>query len=448
MLAPPRQDETRLVQGAALVLGAAMLACAGLRPLLLPVLLLALVAGAVLFLAWRHLTGFCVAWLLITGATLEMTLTDMIGPQAFQPAIAAIKGSQIVLATLCALRWGGRADLFNPALAFVLMTLFGFAHGLHRDLGPGDSLRSLAGSIAPFAFCFCRPPESWANAIIRAVCWAPPTAVAGAVALAIPGIRPLFIDSGGERLAGLGHPAFLAGVCLSAVYACLSELYRHGRPRDGALLAANLTILILTGARAPLFYGLAVTGLTLAVARSSVLRRRVQVLTVLAAGTILPLILAGASEFASVRLFNLLLDDPGNLSGREYLWPIFQAAADESPWFGWGVGAGNTIIPPEGTIARLLRTWAAHNEWLRLQVEGGRIGLALLVTLFTVWVWRRTRPIDRVDRLIMRLAYVALALHAITDNVLISTPMCVLVTLAAALFSRARSALPDSPKRA
>ena len=72
--------------------------------------------------------------------------------------------------------------------------------------------------------------------------------------LDLAGLRPLFVDSGGERLAGLGHPAFLAGFCLAAIYACLIELYRDGRSRWLLLLAANFLILVLTGARAPLAY--------------------------------------------------------------------------------------------------------------------------------------------------------------------------------------------------
>ena len=76
------------------------------------------------------------------------------------------------------------------------------------------------------------------------------------------GLRPLFFDIGGERLAGLGHPAFLAGFCLAAIYACLIELYRDGRSRWLLLLAVNFLILVLTGARAPLAYAIAVTGLT------------------------------------------------------------------------------------------------------------------------------------------------------------------------------------------
>ena len=44
----------------------------------------------------------------------------------------------------------------------------------------------------------------------------------------------------------------------------------------------------------------------------------------------------------------------------------------------------------------------------------------------------------------MRLLFLAFAGHAFTDNMLISTPACVLFTFVAAVFARGESALPDA----
>ena len=83
-----------------------------------------------------------------------------------------------------------------------------------------------------------------------------------------------------------------------------------------------------------------------------------------------------------------------------------------------------------------MHTWAAHNEWLRVLVEGGQLGRAALVALFALWAWRHTRPLSSAERAIMRLVFVALACHACTDNVLISTSACVLFAFCAAVFAR------------
>jgi O-antigen ligase len=83
-----------------------------------------------------------------------------------------------------------------------------------------------------------------------------------------------------------------------------------------------------------------------------------------------------------------------------------------------------------------MHTWAAHNEYLRIGVEGGMCGSALLVGLFAGWVFVHTRPLCPSDRRIMRLVFVAYAGLATTDNVLISTPACVMFAFATAVFAR------------
>lgn len=262
------------------------------------------------------------------------------------------------------------------------------------------------------------------------------------------GIRPLFVDSGGARLAGLGHPAFLAGVCLAAIYACLILLYRHGRARDLALLSVNFVFLLLTGARAPLAYAVAVTGISLATIRSTVFPWHHRLLLILAGSAAAPLLLLFAGDLSDIRLFNVVTNYAGDLSGRGLLWPAFEAASAQSPWLGWGIGAGNAVIPPDGPVARILHTWAAHNEYLRMEVEGGQVGRAAFIGLFAAWVFVHTRVLRPADARIMRLVFAAFACHAVTDNVLISTPACVLFALATAVFADARLALPDSaPKR-
>ncbi len=430
-------DRTGLsIVGVAAMFLAALVACSLIAPPLFTVLLASLVVAGIVFLAFCFPTPFCVAWLLVTGVTLEMALHDLIGDASFQPAIAVIKGIEILLGLICMARFGPVLDPLCPAWAFLAMTGAGLIHGLYPGLTPADSVRSMIGSMAPFAFCFVRVPRSWTEAMIAATKWAPIFAVVAGVPFAATGLRPLFVDSLGVRLGGLGHPAFLANVCLPAIYACLIQLYREGRRADMALLIANFVILILTGARAPAAYAVLVTGISLMSIRSGVFAAGDRRLLILGGLTAAPILFVLAGELGDFRLFNVALNQTGNLSGREYLWPVFENAAARSPWFGWGIGAGNVVISPQGRIAQLLRTWAAHNEYLRMQVEGGMIGETLLVGLFAGWAFIRTRGLAAADRRIMRLAFIALGFHAMTDNVLISTPACVMFAFAAAVFAR------------
>ena len=80
-------------------------------------LLTAAVVAGIGFLALRFPTPFCVAWMVITGMSLEMALADLIGDQAYQPTIAIIKGIEIGLGGLCILRFGPRLDPLCSALA-------------------------------------------------------------------------------------------------------------------------------------------------------------------------------------------------------------------------------------------------------------------------------------------------------------------------------------------
>lgn len=443
-----RHPDTAIL-GVATALLAASLMCGLLLPQLFALLLAAAVAGGISFLALRFPTPFCIVWLLVTSMSLEMTFAEVAGDQTYQPVIAVTKGTEMVLGLLCVLRFGPRLDPLCPAWAFPVMFAEGLVHGLYPGLSMADSIRSAIGSIAPFAFCFCRMPRSWADVVIRTTKWCPVVAVVACLPLAAAGIRPLFVESGGARLGGLGHPAFLANVCLPAIYACLIQLYREGRRGDVLLLLVNGLILVLTGARAPLFYAVTVTGISLISIRSRVFAARSRLFLILSALALLPVLVVLSGALGEIRLFKVVVTETTNLSGRGLLWPSFEAAAAQSPWFGWGSGAGNVVIPHNSEIVEELHTWAAHNEYLRMDVEGGVFGRTLLVGLFAVWVVLRTRGLCRSDRRIMRVAFVAYAGLAFTDNVLISTPACVMFAFVAAVFARAgspptRMALPDS----
>lgn len=407
--------------------------------LLAPTLYGSVLVGASLValaaLVFLHPMVFVIIWLLAIGATLEMALHDLLGAAAFQATIAAEKAGAIALAAICAMRWGVNVDPFNPAWAFILMAAFGLALGVHPDLNPGDNWRSVVGSVTPFAFCFCRFPRDRALLLVDVIRWCPVVAVGMGAVLAVIGVRPLFVESGGLRLTGLGHPAFLAGVTMVGVYACLITSYRRDHAMDRVLLAINLLILLGTGARAPLAYTALVIVFTLIFVRSGTVSAAHRLFAILAGVCAVPVLLALAGDLSEIRILHLLTTDAGHLSGRERLWPLFEAAADAAPWFGWGIGAGNIIIAPESDVAKLLKTWAAHNEYLRIRVEGGWIGLTLLIGLFTTWVVTQTRAAQPPDRWIMRFAFLALAALAVTDNVLISTPACVLMIFAAAVFA-------------
>ena len=200
-------------------------------------------------------------------------------------------------------------------------------------------------------------------------------------------------------------------------------------------LGANLTILLLTGARAPLAYSVFVTTVAFAFIRSPNLQGRRRWLPLLCAATLLPLVGLLDHTLSDIRLFNLLASNDtttlavviscGRRSRLQPSNPTGLAGA-------WALATSS--IPSDSEVAQRLQTWAAHNEYLRMEVEGGQVGRALLVIVFVVWAVLRTARLPRAERHIIRLIFIAFAAHAFTDNVLISTPASVLFTFIAAVF--------------
>lgn len=416
---------------------AVMVATAWLAPALLAELVGILLAAGSIWLSFRHLTAAWVGWLLVTGLSLEMAAADVIGPAAFEPAIATVKAAEIGLVVLTTLRAGLVVDRFNPVWAFAVMAATGVIAGTHRDLTLPAAVRSLVGDITPFLLFFCVRPPGWGSAMRRAVTLAPSLSVVLGVLLDLAGLRPVFWESGGLRLAGLGHPAFLAGVCLPALYAGLIRWLRTAAWGEAALIGVNLAILFLTGARAPAAYAATVIGGSLFLAPGSAVPRAHRLVLIAAGLTALPVVLVLGQSYRSFRLFEVLNANADNLSGRQLLWPMFEAAAAKAPWFGWGLGSGNLVVPRNSPIIELLHTWAAHNEYLRIQVEGGYVGRSLLIVLFVLWAVSHTRRLPALEQVVMRLVFVTFAAHAMTDNVLISTPACVFFAFVAAIYAEA-----------
>jgi O-antigen ligase len=111
--------------------------------------------------------------------------------------------------------------------------------------------------------------------------------------------------------------------------------------------------------------------------------------------------------------------------------------AAASPVTGWGVGAGKIIIPVTSHLTALIGTNAAHDEYLRIGAEGGALGLALLMTLIILWVRRGSAALAPPQRRLMRLIFIAFAIHSATDNTLIATTSSVFFIWVSAVFASA-----------
>ncbi len=350
--------------------------------------------------------------------------------------LAVVKGAGLGLALLLGLRFGWRRDRFNPAFAFIVMFFTGLLHGLYPGLTYMSSLRSLIGSAAPFAFSFVQTGERFRLLVTRMAVMGPLVNVAVGGVLALLHVHPFyFVQIGVFRLAGAGQPAFLGGFSLIAIYAGLLEILHREATRQRIwpaylLLAVNAFILLLTGARTPLaLAALLILGTFLL---------RLQIMALAAAGVLMALAAVFVGQFSFIRSVNLLAGgQAADLSNRNLIWPDFEAAITASPWVGWGVGTGKQIVPATAGIGPLLGTTAAHNEYLRIGCEGGAFGVLLLVVCLGMWAYRGSKNLPRAQRWLMRLVFVAFAVHSATDNTLIATTSSVLFIWSSAVFSAA-----------
>jgi O-antigen ligase len=378
-------------------------------------------------------------WLAALATCPEMWLGDLIG-QA--PAIIGIdKAIGLVLLTLCLLRYGARRDGFNPGLAFLFMFGAGILHGFWPGLSMADSIRSLIGSAAPFAFSWSRLAPGWSRRVIATVIAAPFIILGFGACLAAAGLRPLYvIEDGALRLGASTHPAFLAGFALISVYALLLEQVRGARGWRLAVLGGDLVILLATGARAPL--GLAMLMILLVAGCVPTPRwpwaSRIPVLLTVAAAPAAAILAAPVLGF--VRLLSLAAQgDVTDLSNRMVIWPVYEAAFARSPWLGWGTGSGKVLVPVGTLLWHLLGTNAAHDEYLRIAVEGGGVGLALLVLLMALWLRHGTRTLPGPQKAVMVLVFLAFAIHSATDNTLIATTASLMFAWVSAVFARGES---------
>jgi O-antigen ligase len=423
--------------GAALMAG---LAVAWFAPhdVWLPLALLP--AAVILALGVAYPAEATALWLAALATCPEMWLGDLIGRS---PEIIGIdKGIGLALLGLCLLRYGAKYDRFNPGLAFLFMFSAGFMHGVWPALTTADSIRSLVGSAAPYAFSWSRLSLAWSRRVIGTVIAAPFLIVAFGCCLALAGLRPLYgLEDGALRLGASTHPAFLAGFALVSVYALLLEQVRGARHWRLAALGGDIVILLATGARAPL--GLALL-LILLVAGAVPTprwswRSRVPVVLAIAAAPAAAVIAAPFLGF--VRLLTLVSQgDVTDLSNRTVIWRVYEAAFLRSPWFGWGTGTGKVLVPVGTLLWRLLGTNAAHDEYLRIAVEGGAVGLGLLLLLMMLWLGRGIRGMRGPEQAVMVLVFLAFAIHSATDNTLIATTASLMFAWVSAVFARAEDA--------
>ncbi|WP_270937256.1 O-antigen ligase family protein [Falsiroseomonas oryzae] len=369
------------------------------------------------------------------------TLAERGGGSVGTLGAAVVKIIPFAIAAMLCLRFGFARAINWPFLAFTLVAVVSLVVlPIGRVSTFGEMLRSFVGSTAPFVLAFAAAPRPVWSALCKAVVLVPLVSALVGFLVWPTGFYQPFDHN--WRFQGLHSPPFLAGFCVTAVFAATLEYLRGFRNRWLVLGGAALAVLLATQARAPLIaVGLFLLAIfLLADRRVFPLKRRLD----LAMGGLLPaaVLLGPLLIFALDRFVGG--DDFSKFSGRDVIWPYFLDAIENRPLFGYGLGAGKLIVDPEDPQIRLIRSNAAHNEYLRLSVDAGIVGCALIFLSLVVWVWAGTRGTRGADRLVLRCAVLAALIHSGFDNTLIASTAVIQFSWFAAALARARSERHDT----
>jgi O-antigen ligase len=211
------------------------------------------------------------------------------------------------------------------------------------------------------------------------------------------------------RLQGASNAGWLVCLAFAGFAIALHEAIRGHRLDFAALAAVNVALAVLTGGRMGIGAGVVFA------AAYCLLDDRIATATAR-----LPRWLVGLGLLAAAVLFGWLLvqtyHEPADMldpSGRDVIWARCLEQFRQSPIFGHGIGA-----------TALVKSYFSlpHNVYLRLLVEGGIVGFLLYGAAILLWARRLLARVDPAERAFARALLLALAVYALTDNLLTMPP--------------------------
>ncbi|MGH6898684.1 MAG: O-antigen ligase family protein [Geminicoccaceae bacterium] len=374
---------------------------------------IALGSATLVLMAWLGLRRPTVlVWVVLATFAVgpQWILAGDVAPELLAAAIPA--QMLLLLGALLAsgARYGFRLDLVNWPLLAVLWLLVQSL--VLAQLDPAITPLALVAATLGFALPWCLihvalQPGSRAHyalliALLPALCAAIGTG------LDLLEAHNLFSGSRvrGDRLRGATNAGWLAFLCFIGFAVALHEAIRRRRFDFAGLASLNLLLTILSGGRMALIacgiLGVTYVLLTPALRTTAAL---LGLIAVLGTGAVLLVVDLQLPIHELAQHPDRFLDP----NGRDRLWQGYLDEVRAHPMFGQGLGAaersGYQDLP--------------HNEYLRLLVDGGIVGLALYAAAVLAWGRRVLGLIRPDERGFVRALFLALGVYALTDNVLL-----------------------------
>jgi O-antigen ligase len=348
-----------------------------------------------------------------------------------------------------ALHYGIRRCMNWPLAALIA----GF--GLSLTAGavhPKLSLAFMGMSLAIFALPWCftsvvlEPGSRRGLALVIAL--TPLLSVAVGALMALAGVRPGFPEV--DRMEGAtGNAAAFAVLAFAGFVVALHEMSRPGRPFADALAVVNLAFVILSGTRMAI--AAAAVFLVTYLLLSEALRQRLRIHRARTAASVTVVVAAllwywpalESRLFEHARELETVLagdaDASVNMSGRDEVWTFYLEEFTFSPLFGRGIGTGFVAAADWLNWPRT----TPHNEYLHLLVNTGAVGFVLCAAAIFFWYRSLLRAASENDQPFLLALIPALAIFAITEDVLVfSTGLAVFAYLGVLLTRRSTRPLP------
>jgi teichuronic acid biosynthesis protein TuaE len=313
-----------------------------------------------------------------------------------------------------------------PLIAYLVVVMFTETLATPLlGLTTGQTASSLATLCLGWVVFAVRWEWSRDHHLLKVLAWVPTVSLLAGAALQAAGILSLFRATP-PRLEGATLAASLGALGVCAVVSCLVLYRREAWSWAGRLGLLNVVILGATLSRgAALALAIAAVPLVVRFARRQLEARGIGVvakvglatIAVMAGAVVLGIGLVARSENATDYVAGRGLSHEV-ASGRFEAWKVAYDQAKVNIAFGRGLGAGplvgETPGAPQGFTAQ-------HSEYVRMLLEGGVIGAAILLLAIGATLVSVIRCAPSIVRADLAATCIAFAIYSATENTL-TTP--------------------------
>jgi O-antigen ligase len=337
------------------------------------------------------------------------------------------------------MRYGLRPKPNMAILALIVLLLTSMAFGSrYPNLTVLQMFKTLIGFVITFAYFNIKLNERWIAPTLLLIAFMPVISIVlGGIAelgkwQAAGDLRPWVVvatdpETHAYRLQGINIAPALAYHCFLSLFICFYQAVFGKKSGYFLLLAVTLIILVLTGTRTPLLASIIFLGAGTVLAAPKDVRGSSKFVMVLGGACLLGIALAIYWPSLTQRFTaSASYGESGiNTSGRNVIWTIMLNAYNVNPIFGRGLGTGAILLLDERDT-NLVHAAAAHNEYIRLLVDAGIVGLMIFILGIGSMIVSESRGIPTSAGRYLGGFFAAFAIYSFTDNTMTGSPTIVL----------------------